>query len=322
MNISEVCVVGAGAIGSLLAALLSRRASVTLICRPAHAQAIARDGLRVTGVRELRAKVAATTEPSAVRTADLALITTKAFDIENAAAQIRPHLQKHATVALVQNGLGNEDVARKGLPQTLILRALTYMGVTFSGPGHVIWTAAGRTVLGAPFDADCPALQAAARLLNEADIQTEISDDIRRETWHKTLGNVGINALGAITGLRNGQLLDDEHTVETMRGLVREAEAVAKGLGYAFDAFDEVVDLARATAANKNSMLQDLEAGRRTEIDVLNGAVVRLAEKAGLSVPYNQCITHVVKALERRAADQAKRNRHAAADDANDARPA
>lgn len=306
MDITPVCVVGAGAIGSLLGALLSRRTSVTLVARPAHAQAIALHGLRVSGVGEFEAEVSATSDPSAARGADVVLVTTKAFDLASALAQIRPHLHTNAVVVIMQNGLGNEDVAREALPEARLVRGVTYLAVTFAGPGRVVWTGQGRTVLGAPFDGDSAELPQVAALLNDAGMPTEVTDDIRREVWHKTLGNVGINALGAVTRLRNGQLLESEHTLEVMRHLVREAEAVAERAGYRFDAFDDVVELARATAANKNSMLQDVEAGRRTEIDVLNGAIVRLAEDAGLSAPYNQCLTHLVKALERRGTQGSK----------------
>ena len=299
-GIERVAVIGAGAIGSLLGAVLARRVDVTLVCRKAHAEAIASGGLRVSGEDELTQEIQATTDPQAAAEADLVLLTTKAFDIEVALTQVAPYLRPEAVVLLMQNGLGNEDAARVVLGDAPILRGLTYMGVTFAAPGHVIWTARGRTALGDPFGVSGASLSGVAALFAEAGLETHTTDDIRREAWQKTLGNIGINALGALTGMRNGELVDNEHTLAAMGCLVREAEQVANAAGYAFDSLQRVVELARATGANKNSMLQDIEVGRRTEIDFLNGAIVRIGQEAGLPVPTNRVTCRLVKAIEGR----------------------
>ena len=299
-DIERVVVVGAGAIGSLMGALMARRAAVTLVCREAHAKAIARDGLRVRGQEEHTQEIRATTDPRAATGADLVLLTTKAFDIERALEQVAPYLPRDAVVLLMQNGLGNEDLARAMLGEIPILRGLTYMGVTFAGPGHVIWTARGQTTLGDPFGNAGAALDEVATLLSEAGLETHTTHDIRREAWQKALGNIGINALGALTGMKNGELAESTHTLAIMECLVKEAELVAESAGYAFDSFQRVVDLARATGANKNSMLQDIEAGRRTEIEFLNGAIVRIGQEMGVSVPTNTVICQLVKAIEGR----------------------
>ena len=304
MDAAHVAVVGAGAIGSFLGGKLSQCANVTLICRDAHAQAIERDGLRITGVQEAVVSLPAGPDPSAVRGAELVLVTTKAFDLAHALEAIRPHLEPHAAVMLVQNGLGNEDIARAALPHASILRAVTYLGVTFAGPGHVVWTADGTTTLGSPFGEGGERLETVVSLFGRAGLQATGADDIQRQVWQKTLANVGINALGAVTGMTNGELVEDPHTLAAMGRLVEEAQAAARTLGYDFAALDRVVQVARDTGANRNSMLQDIEAGRRTEVDFLNAAVVRIAHAAGLAAAYNACLTRLVKAMEtlRRAA--------------------
>lgn len=299
MSVSEikrVAIVGAGAIGSLIGALLARRTNVILVCREGHAAAISGHGLEVTGVDGFVQELRATTAPSCVAEADLVILTTKAFDLEPTLSQMGPHLSPDARVVLMQNGLGNDDMARAALPQATILRGLTYMGVTFTKPGHVVWTARGRTTIGAPFGTSQDSAEAVGALFREAGLETATSSDIRRDVWHKTLGNIGINALGAVMGMKNAKLVENAYTLAIMEFLVSEAERVAEAAGYAFNSFDEVVELARATGSNKNSMLQDVEAGRRTEIDFLNGAIVRLAKESGIGVPYNECLTRLVKA--------------------------
>ncbi len=294
----HIAVVGAGAIGSLLGALLSRRARVTLICRAAHAERIRREGLRITGQADTVVELEATDDPAAVRLADAALITTKAYAAADAAAAIAPHLREGAAVVFMQNGLGVEEAARGALERVPLVRGVTYHGVTFVGPGRIHWAGRGPTRFGALDDRAEPAARGLAARLADAGEEAEVSPDIRREVWKKALANIGINALGALTGLRNGELADDPHTRALMKELVAEAERAAAAQGYEFDAFADVLAIARATAGNKNSMLQDVEAGRRTEIDFLNAAAARLAAKAGFDAPVNRTVTALVKALE------------------------
>jgi 2-dehydropantoate 2-reductase len=139
-----------------------------------------------------------------------------------------------------------------------------------------------------------------ASLLSASGLEeVSVSADIRADVWDKALGNIGINALGAITGLRNGELVGNTWTAAVMQALVHEAECVARQGGLHLEpAWPRVQDLARRTAGNRNSMLQDLEAGRPTEIEFMNGAVVRMAEAAGLSAPVNACVANLVRGLE------------------------
>jgi 2-dehydropantoate 2-reductase len=133
-------------------------------------------------------------------------------------------------------------------------------------------------------------------------LETELTEQIEELIWEKLLVNVGINALAALTGLKNGELLDHPETLMLMEAMVSEAAQVAraKGIRIHADPFQKVIEVARATGANRCSMGQDLDHRRRTEIDVINGAVVREAKRLGIPVPYNEMITALVKVIERR----------------------
>jgi len=148
-------------------------------------------------------------------------------------------------------------------------------------------------------DDPAPAVGIAAAL-NAAGIDTTLAADIRRTVWDKLLVNVGINAITALTGIRNGQLLDLDVTGDLCRAAVQEAAAVARarGIDVRGDAAEHVLQVARATAANRSSMGQDVDRGRQTEIDVINGVIVREARKAGLEAPVNRTLTALIETLQ------------------------
>ena len=296
--IRAIGLLGAGAIGSLLGALLSRCARVTLICRRAHADAVSDRGLEVSGHSKLLCRLRATPDASALADVDAVVLTAKSFDTRGALTMARPHITAGTPVLVLQNGLRNEEVARETVPDCPVFRGVTYTGVRFLGPGRIEWVAPGPTVIGDPFGLGAELLNPFAELLRCAGLDVAVVEDIRREVWRKTMGNVGINPVGAILRLTNGQLVEHPSSMALMKSLVREAEEVARIRGYDLDTLDEVVALAQATAGNRNSMLQDIEAGRPTEIDCLNGAVVQWGRQFGVPVPVNTTVTRLVKALE------------------------
>lgn len=297
-TLSHIGLLGAGAIGSLFGALLSRCSRVTLICRPAHADAISDGGLEVCGHSTQLCRLRATPDASALADADAVFLTAKSFDTRSALTVARPHLAAGTPVLVLQNGLRNEEVARETVPECPVFRAVTYTGVRLLGPGRIEWVAPGPTVIGDPFGLGAEPPNAFADLLRRAGMEVAVVEDIRREVWRKTIGNVAINPLGAILRLTNGQLVEHPSSMALMKSLVQEAEAVARVRGYDLDTLGEVVALAQATAGNRNSMLQDIEAGRSTEIDCLNGAVVQWGRQSGVPVPLNTTVTRLVKTLE------------------------
>jgi 2-dehydropantoate 2-reductase len=211
-------------------------------------------------------------------------------------------LKKENTVFLtLQNGLGNEDVICRQVDPKKVLLGVTNQGATLLGPGRIRHAGWGKTYLGELDERRTDRIAEIARMFQKAGIESEISLSIKRLVWEKLLINIGINALAAVTGLKNGQLLDHPETLVLMEGLVSEAVEVArrKGIPIEGDPLGKVKAVAEATRSNRCSMGQDLDNRRRTEIDVMNGAVVREAESLGIAVPYNRMVTNLVKVIER-----------------------
>jgi 2-dehydropantoate 2-reductase len=206
-------------------------------------------------------------------------------------------------VVFIQNGLGINHLARTQLPGVPLIRALCWVGVVRDGPYTVRCNGFYRLALGSlQSDTDVLALQES---LVRAGLATEIVEDIDCAEWEKAMLNIGINGLCAITGERNGAIIDSPHLHEILVQLIHETEIVARAVGCDLDLEESVIRSARATAANVNSMLQDIRAGRMTEIDYLNGYVMRLGKQLGIDTPYNTTVYHLVKHREARRLDEA-----------------
>jgi 2-dehydropantoate 2-reductase len=211
-------------------------------------------------------------------------------------------LQKEDTVFLtLQNGLGNEEAICKRVDPKNVILGVTNQGATFLGPGHIRHAGWGKTFIGEVDGLVTPRATQIARLFTKAGIESEVSSNIQALVWNKLFVNVGVNAIAALTGLKNGQLLDHPETLRLMEALVSEAVAVAKKKGIPIEGnpLETVRTVAEATRENRCSMGQDFDNRRKTEIDAINGAVVREAERLGISVPYNQMITDLVKVIEK-----------------------
>nr|MDO8133434.1 2-dehydropantoate 2-reductase [Candidatus Njordarchaeum guaymaensis] len=301
----RLVVLGAGAIGSLLGGLLSEAGlHVTLIGRLPHVKAIQSKGLHIDGVSGHRTiKVKAGAKPSAIRDkVDIVLCTVKAYDTRQAAIDAKPLIDKECLFLCMQNGLNVENEAAEVLGVTNVARGVTNNGALFVKPGYIKHTGLSDTIIGCPGERWRSRLEELTSALSTAGLPAKITDDIQKVVWSKVLVNVGINAIGAITHLRNGELLKDPSLRSLMRSAVQEGSKIAQKLGINFD--EDVVEktfkVAEATASNKNSMLQDVEKGKRTEIDFMNGAIVRIGEQLGAPTPINNTLTALVKGLEPR----------------------
>lgn len=268
----------------------------------AHIEAIQSQGLILEepeGPRTI--PVQATSDVTSVGKADLVLLFVKAYDTEKAVVQSLG-LEKENTLFLsLQNGLGNGEALCRHVDPNRVLLGVTNHGATVLGPGRVRHAGRGKTYLGSFVGKREKPMEDMARLFRQAGIETELTDHIEELIWEKLLINIGINAVAALTGLKNGELLHHPETLMLMEALVSEAVQVAeaKGIRTPPDPFQRVIEVAKATGANRCSMGQDLDRRRRTEIDVINGAVVREAKQLGISVPYNETITALVKVIER-----------------------
>lgn len=291
-------VMGAGSIGSLFAAFLARQGwRVAIVARRPHVEAVRAGGLRVEGpLGSFTARVEAYEDAGRLKEPpDVVLITVKAYDTRQASLQVRHLVELGAVPVCLQNGLGVEEEASQALGARAF-RAVTSNGAMLSGPGLVKHTGVGETLIGAGH----PALEELADALSASGLPAKTVEDVEGVVWLKTLINAGINPLGALTGLRNGELLEVGWLRELMRGVVEEGRGVAlkKGVALSEDPVEATFRVARATANNKNSMLQDLERGRRTEVDYINGAIAREAEGLGMEAPLNRALTLLIKAME------------------------
>jgi 2-dehydropantoate 2-reductase len=296
---------GAGAIGSLFGALLARAGNkVSLIGRQPHIDKINEEGLVLEGVSgEARIQLTATTDPSTLEAPELILLTVKAYDTAQAVHDVEPLFGSQTHLLCLQNGLGTEDVAGGILGAARIIRGTTSDGALFLKPGNIRHTGHGDTVLGYIEQAPDRFLKELADRFHEAGFNTTVTDNIRKLVWQKIFVNIAINPFGTLTGLRNGDLLAVPELRAAMNAAIEEGIALTDKLGLDINsqlAMANAVEVAKRTARNKNSMLQDIQKGKKTEIEYINGALVKYGAKYGLACPVNAVLTALVKGLEKR----------------------
>ena len=294
----RVLVFGAGALGSFVAAILSRRSEVAVVARRDHVEAIARVGLRVTGLTAVLAHPLASSDVAGLPPdfrPEIAFVTVKSYDTASAARALAP--LRPRTVVTLQNGLSNA-VALEGVSANVVV-ALTAVGVTYVNPGEVRHAGHGLTVVGA-WCGEPGEAAGVADLLRVAGMPAEATTELARELWLKAAVNAGINPLTAVHRVPNGALLASEELARTMRDAAREVARIAIAAGVRLteaEAEARVVQVARATAENRSSMLQDVERGRPTEIEAITGAVLEKARELHVPTPVNEGLYRAVKAL-------------------------
>ena len=300
----KIAIVGAGAMGSLFGGLLAEAGQDVWLLDlwPEHVQAIRRDGLRIeTPAGQRKVEVRATMTPEDVDGfCHLVIVFVKSIHTAAAAETAAALAGPEGRVLTLQNGMGNAEVIGRFVDHDRIVVGTTAHGATMLGPGHIRHAGSGLTVIGSWKGRNDTGIEEIAAVFNEAEIVTRIREDILEVIWEKLLVNVGINAITALCGIKNGQLLDLPVTRQLCASAVEEAAAVARALGVNVrqDIVTHVLEIARATAANRSSMGQDVDARRPTEITAINGAVVDLARKVNLPVPVNQTLTALVETLQ------------------------
>jgi 2-dehydropantoate 2-reductase len=291
----HIIVLGAGAIGSVYGAKLSAAHDVTLVTRPGHAARINADGLRMTGAEAATYRLRAVEALDQMPPDALVLLTTKVNDSEAAVRGIA-HLVRADTVILcVQNGLYSEDIV-KGIvgARCLVLRAITNFGAIFQTPGVIELKAQSSTSI-----EESPKTAAIAEAFRACGLEVHVTDRIKDDMWQKLIVNCVINPINAITRTEVGAIAD-ERLNPLKQLIVDECVRVAARDGVAF-AGDLVDGINRRYGSSRNlsSMQQDLLKGRRTEIDFLNGAVVRLGATFGIACPVNEALTAIIRQMER-----------------------
>ena len=301
----KTVIIGAGAMGSLFGGLLTLSGEdVWLVdIRKENINAMKLKGLTIEEKgKTLNVPVNAVTDIASIGTADLVIYFVKTYQTERAASDSLV-LQREDTIFLtLQNGLGNEEVLSRKVDQKKVILGVTGQGATLLEPGHIRHAGWGETQIGELDGKMTKRANQIAQMFQKAGLPTHVSSKIQDLIWQKLFANVGINALTALTGLKNGQLLDYPETVRLMEALISEAVEVAqqKGIRVEGNPIKKVKHTAEATRENRSSMGQDFDHKRRTEIDAINGAVVKVAQRLGMSTPYNQIITDLVKVIEKK----------------------
>jgi len=303
----KIAIIGAGAMGCLYGAKLSAIPSneVWLIdVWKEHIDAVNEKGLEMEKNGEVfhYKNLKVTTEAGQAGVCDLAVIFVKST-LTGMAVRLNKAVFGPDTVALtLQNGLGNIDLIREVIGDGNVIAGTTAHGATMLGPGRMRHAGSGKTIIGELSGGRSARLERIARILEEAGLETQLSDNVLGLVWDKLMVNVGINALTGITGLHNGELLDYPEIEELLDAAVEEAHSVAKAKGIRLSYEDPVKhtkDVCKATAANKSSMLQDILNGKQTEIDMINGAIVREGAAVGIATPVNLALTNLIKFLQR-----------------------
>ena len=301
----KVAIIGSGAMGSLFGGILSRYGTEVVLydINTAHIDAITRDGLRIeeasTGESVL-VNPAASTDPASVAGADFLVVFVKSTATEAVASQFLPYTGPETIIITLQNGVGNEDILRSVFGEERCAAGVTSQGATFLGPGSIRHAGNGPTYL-CMSNKDNSKIKPFVEILNKCGFDTHLEENIENLIWSKLIINVGINALTALTGLPNGGLLDYKAIREIMADLVKEALEVvkAKGINLSYgDPLKTVYEVAERTGKNRSSMLQDFDRKSQTEIDFINYAIVKEAEKLNILVPVNRTIAGLVKTLD------------------------
>jgi 2-dehydropantoate 2-reductase len=295
----KVAVMGAGAVGCYYGGMLARAGhEVVLIARPQHVEAIRRDGLRLdTQSFNEHVRVEASTEPDVVKGAKLVLFCVKSTDTDSAAQALASHLEREALILSLQNGVENAERLRELLPQETAA-AVVYVASEMAGPGHVRHHGRGELVI-----EPSSASKEVARALVEAGVPTEISDNVRGALWAKLVLNCAYNALSALSRLPYGKLVQGEGVTRAMRDVVDECLAVAEAEGVTIpgDVDVSVRRIAETMPNQFSSTAQDMMRGKRSEIDHLNGLIVRRGEALGVQTPANRMLHVLVRLAEAKA---------------------
>lgn len=293
MSFQKILVLGAGAIGSAYGALLSQKNDVTLIGRKAHVDAINQKGLTLSGDVKGRFFVKAETTIKKIPPETLILLTTKAYDVADAVADIKPLLRRDTVLLVLQNGLGVKDLVKRVVKgEAEVVRGLVTMAAEFFEPGKIhFWQ--GETLL-----EPTQTSERIAQIFNESGLETRIVREIHEALWKKLIVNCVVNPLTAILQVRNNAITAD--SLKAIRhGIIRECITVGKAEGIHFEGnLEELIEQKIAGYINYSSMCQDIMKKKKTEINFLNAKITELGRKHGISTPVNKTLVGLIRFLE------------------------
>lgn len=300
----KIVIIGAGALGSLFGGLLARSGHSVSLYNPSnleHVRTIREHGL-IIEMNEDKQRVAlsATNQVSELETSDLVAIFVKAHHTAKAIQETRSLLQDAPLVVSLQNGFGVEEEILEIVPSENFLRGTTSQGATLLAPGRVRWAGKGITHLGRWQGQPTPAVQSIVDALNQSGLETHAAGNVKELVWTKLIVNSAINALTALFDVPNGVLLKDPGLREILDSVTRESVAVARACGFALSESEmlaRVEQVCQQTAENISSMLQDVRRKKPTEIEFINGAIVREGKRLGVKTPLNQLLLRLVQTM-------------------------
>lgn len=299
----KVCVVGCGAVGSLFAAHLATAGEVEVWAYDVwkeHTEAIRTNGLRLSGAADFTAKINATSNAKELPRCDYGIVATKAIHTRNAIEQTAHVFDDHSAVCSVQNGVGNEEIIAEKVKY--VIRGTTFPAGHPIAPGHIGYDIQGDTWIGPfePTNTSFAKVQELAGLITRSGMNTIPLQDARGAQWTKLIFNASTNPVGALTLLHHGAATRLPSTGQLFNDLISEGESVAKKLGIELHGDPRALVQKGANAPGKHraSMLQDVLAKRQTEVDFMNGAIVKWGEAAGVPTPLNKAMWELIKGLE------------------------
>jgi 2-dehydropantoate 2-reductase len=299
----KIVILGPGALGCLFGGFLARAGEeVTLLdYRPERAEKLSAKGLTiVTPTDEFQVPITATTYPETIGPADLLIVLVKAFATTEAAQTARPCVGEQTSILTLQNGLGNIEALTEIFGAERVIGGVTSNGATLLSTGEVKHTGAGETLIGEISGELTFRLEKIKQTFDKASLPTTLTRDLPGAQWGKLVFNCAVNPIAALTGRRNGEILQEPSLVDLLGAVAQEAAGIAAALGIKLpydDPTAKVIQVCEATAENVNSMLADILGGRPTEIDQINGAVVKTAQRLGLAAPLNAALTALIHGL-------------------------
>ena len=307
-SFKHIAVVGAGAVGSFYGAMLARAGhKVTLIGRPAHVQATKRDGLKLdlaTSSATEIVQIGASTELSSLQSADLVLFCVKSTDSASVARQMAPHLAPHALIMSLQNGVENAALIAQQVPHAVI-PCVVYVAAEMPAPGCVKHHGRGELVMGtmqaSRLKDPQKTLQDIVALFGSAQVPVQISQNVMAELWSKLMINCAFNAISGLAQIQYEKLAALESVRATQTALVKEVIAVALADGIHLSesaALEAVAKISVTMGSQKSSTAQDMARSKPSEIDHLNGFIVRRGQALGVPTPVNQAMFSLVKLVE------------------------
>lgn len=285
----KIQIMGAGALGSLFGYFLLKGGyDVIFVARGEQYRALKERGLRVTGIEEYEDEVYVTRRPE---NSDLVFLTVKAYDTLEASKMLRD--VRFDAVCSLQNGVGNEEILAEFFEN--VVGAITTYGANLAEPGKVVYAGKGKTVLG-NYKGDYA--QVFFEVLSNSGVDAEIVNDIEEKIWEKAAINAVINPITAICRFNNGKVVEIPEIWEIAKRTAAECQEILMKMGYRVDIVKTVKEVALKTSENRSSMLQDIEKGRKTEVEFINGAFVRKGGEVGVDAHYNRTLLSLIRGIE------------------------